>query len=141
MHALAFQLAAERFAKLRQPTLDPGVGCVEWRGDECDTRRDVDNETIAARPQFWQRRASQQDRSQQVNLDHGPYLGFGCILQPAGPNSARVVDQDVETAELVQRKFERRFPALLGADVRGNEVNPPVTICVPLANMASAIAN
>src|SRR6266478_2781238 len=136
MHALAFQLAAERFAKLRQPTLDPGVGCVEWRGDERDTRRDVDNETIAARPQFWQRRASQQDRSQQVNLDHGPYLGFGCILQPAGPNSARVVDQDVETAELVQREFERRFPALLGADVLSNEENQPTACAEPFGRGA-----
>src|SRR6266403_1367126 len=136
MYALAFQFAAERFTELRQPTLDPGIGRVEWRGDERDARRDVDNETIAARPQFWQRRASQQDRSHQVNLDHDPYLGFGCILQPAAPDSARGVDQDVETAELVQRKFERRFPALLGADVRGNEVNPPTACAEPFGRGA-----
>ncbi len=53
MHALAFQFAAERFAELRKATLDPGIGRVEWRGNERNTRGDVNNETVSARPQFW----------------------------------------------------------------------------------------
>src|SRR5260370_29241079 len=110
MHALAFQFAAERFAELRKATLDPGIGRVEWRGNERNTRGDVNNETVSARPQFWQRCASEQDRCHQINLDHGSNLGFGRILQPASPDTARLVDQNVETPELLQAKFERRFP-------------------------------
>jgi hypothetical protein len=61
------------------------------------------------------------------------------VVSPSRPALTPPALLTRKTAELLQREFERRFPALLRADVRGNEVNPPTASAKPFGRTAQNV--
>src|ERR1700741_3938601 len=139
MHPLALQLPAQGLAELGQSAFDAGVGRIERRRNERDAGRDVDDEAILARPQRRQGRTRQQDRRNQVDLDHRPDFGLRRVLKPAGPHSTRIVDEYIETAERLQRKLERYLTPFLGAEIRSNGSDAPAALAKLLGGVTQNI--
>jgi hypothetical protein len=63
----------------------------------------VDHHGVAAHTERRQCRSRQQDRRQEIHVQHRVDLSLSRHLQPAGADAAGVVHQDVETAERVER--------------------------------------
>jgi hypothetical protein len=64
-----------------------------------------------------------QDRRNKINRDHRSDFSLGRILEATGPDAARIVDENVEAAELLQRRPERGATSDACRDICGDAVD------------------
>src|SRR3546814_4435781 len=81
---------------------------LERRADEGDARSDVYHHRVPALAQCREGGSREEDRRDEVDIDHGLKLDLRDILQTARPDATGVVDEDVEAAEGGKCLFERR---------------------------------
>src|SRR3546814_1183941 len=97
------RLASQGLAEAGDTGLCGSISRVERRADEGDARSDVYHHRVPALAQCREGGSREEDRRDEVDIDHGLKLDLRDILQTARPDATGVVDADVEAAEEIGR--------------------------------------